>query len=130
MAGFRRFVLTSESALALVAIMLLGSLALWIGVPLGWLWIGSQLQARTESLGVALGTMMVGMVLTIAALLTLLAWLNRVHVELRAARGRDVGGTTALEHTLVASAALAVFAYTVWFFGFSGSSPIPLSIGY
>jgi hypothetical protein len=130
MARVRRLLLTSESALLLIAIMLLGSLALWIGVPVGWLWVGSQLQALTASLEVALGTMMVGMTLTIAALISVLSWLNRRHVELQAARGREVGDTTALEHTLVASAALAVVAYGIWFFGFSGSSPIPLNIGF
>jgi hypothetical protein len=130
MARVRRLLLTSESALLLIAIMLLGSLALWIGVPVGWLWVGSQLQALTASLEVALGTMMVGMTLTIAALVSVLSWLNRRHVELQEARGREVGDTTALEHTLVASATLAVVAYGVWFFGFSGSSPVPLNIGF
>ena len=130
MARVRRLLLTSESALLLIAIMLLGSLALWIGVPVGWLWVGSQLQALTASLEVALGTMMVGMTLTIAALVSLLSWLNRRHVELQEARGREVGDTTVLEHTLVASATLAVVAYGVWFFGFSGSSPVPLNIGF
>jgi heme/copper-type cytochrome/quinol oxidase subunit 2 len=130
MVALRRFLLTSESALLFVAILVLGSLALWIGVPLGWLWVGSKLQALTESLSVAIGTMMLGMVATIAGLIGVLTWLNRRHIEVRAARGREVSGATTLEHTLVASAALAVVAYSVWFFGFSGSSPIPLNIGY
>jgi hypothetical protein len=28
---------------ALIALMPAGSVALWIGIPLGWLWLGSQL---------------------------------------------------------------------------------------
>jgi hypothetical protein len=78
----------------------------------------------------ALGAMMVGMVLTIAALVLLLARLGRAHVELQARRGRAIRGATALERVLVASAAAAVVGFGVWFFGFSGSEPIPLQIGY
>ena len=38
--------------------------------------------------------------------------------------------TTALEHVMVASAVVAVVGFFVWFFGFSGSSPIPLNMSY
>jgi hypothetical protein len=126
----RRTLQASESAALLVAIMFLGSLALWVGVPVGWLWLGSRIQAETGSVGYALLAMMCGMVVTITALSACLSWLNRLHVEVRAARGRDVSGTTALEHVLVASAVLALAVFVVWFFGFSGSEPIPLKISY
>jgi hypothetical protein len=126
----RRVLLASESVAVLVAIMFLGSLALWVGVPVGWLWIGSQVQAQTDSLGYALLVMMIGVAASIAVLVPCLGWLNRLHVELRAARGRDVSGTTALERVLVASALVAATSFFVWFFGFSGSSPIPLRISY
>jgi heme/copper-type cytochrome/quinol oxidase subunit 2 len=125
----RRVLLASENALLLVAMMLLGSLVLWIGVPVGWLWIGSRLEP-VSSLATAVGTMMIGMLLTIAGLVTFLAWLNRKHVELQEARGAYRAETTALELVLVASAAFAVIGFAVWFFGFSGSSPIPFQISY
>jgi uncharacterized membrane protein YbhN (UPF0104 family) len=126
----RRLLVASKTAAVLLAIMLLGSLALWVGVPVAWLWIGSQIQAETDSLGAALGAMMLGMVLSIAALVSLLTWLNGLHIELQAARGREIRGATALEQILVGSAALAVVAFVVWFFGFSGSEPIPFKISY
>jgi hypothetical protein len=126
----RRTLQASESAALLVAIMFLGSLAMWVGVPLGWLWMGSLIQAQTGSVGYALLAMMCGLVITIALLGACLSWLNRLHVEVRAARGRDVSGTTALEHVLVASAAVALAVFLVWFFGYSGSEPIPLKISY
>ena len=109
----------------------MGSLVLWVGVPVAWLWVGSQVQG-SSSMAAALGTMMIGMLLTIAALVTLLAWLNRKHVELQEARGVRLpeNATTALEHVMVASAVVAVIGFFVWFFGFSGSSPMPLNISY
>jgi hypothetical protein len=124
-----RILLASESAVLLVVIMFVGSLVLWIGVPVAWLWIGSQLEP-VSSLATAVGAMMTGMLLTIAGLVAFLGWLNRKHVELQEARGARIGATTALERVLVASAALAVVAFGVWFFGYSGSSPIPMQIGY
>lgn len=129
----RRVLPAVESAALLVVMMFVGSLVLWVGVPVGWLWIGSRLQ-NGSSLAAAVGAMMTGMVLTIVAVLALLGWLNRKHVELLEARGRVAplpeNATTALELVLVASAAVAVVGFVVWFFGFSGSSPIPLNISY
>jgi uncharacterized membrane protein YidH (DUF202 family) len=114
-----------------MAIMFMGSLVLWVGVPVAWLWVGSQLQATT-SMSTVIGTMMIGMLVTIAALVALLGRLNRRHVELQEARGTYLpeNATTALENVMVASAVVAVIGFFVWFFGFSGSSPIPLNLSY
>jgi hypothetical protein len=127
----RRLLPAFESAALLIVIMFTGSLVLWVGVPVAWLWIGSQIQG-SSSMAAAVGTMMIGMLVSIAVLVSGLAWLNRKHVELQEARGLRLppNATTALEHVMVASAVVAVIGFFVWFFGFSGSSPIPLNIGY
>jgi hypothetical protein len=124
-----RLLVAAESASLLVVIMFMGSLVLWVGVPVGWLWVGSQL-VPSSGLATAVGAMMIGMLLTIAGLVTFLAWVNRKHVELQEARGSYGGQATALELVMVASAVIAIFGFFVWFFGFSGSSPIPLNISY
>jgi hypothetical protein len=115
--------------LSLTAMMLVGTLALWVGIPLGWLWIGSQLQAGTGSLSVSLGAMMAGVVVSGSVLAWVLGWLGRKHAEIKELRGQT-DGPTALEQILVLSTAVAVIAFAVWFFGFSGSAPLPLKIGY
>jgi hypothetical protein len=127
----RRLLPAFESAALLVVIMFMGSLVLWVGVPVAWLWVGSQVQG-SSTMAAALGAMMIGMLVTVAALIALLGWLNRKHVELQEARGANLpqDATTALEHVMVASAVVAVVGFFVWFFGFSGSSPIPLNISY
>jgi hypothetical protein len=127
----RRLLPAFASAALLVVIMFMGSLVLWVGVPVAWLWVGSQLQ-ESSSMTTAIGAMMIGMLLTITALVSLLGWLNRRHVELQEARGAALppDATTALEHVMVASAVVAVVGFCVWFFGFSGSSPIPLNMSY
>ena len=128
-ARLHRLVIVGLSPSLLVVIMFAGSLVLWIGVPVGWLWIGSRMEP-SSGLSAAIGAMMIGMLLTIAALVTFLAWVNRKHVELLEARGSFGGTATVLELVLVATAVVAVAGFGVWFFGFSGSSPIPLNISY
>jgi hypothetical protein len=119
-----------SSAAILVVMMFVGSLVLWVGVPLGWLYIGSQVQGATDSIGTALAVMMVGVLASIALIVPLLSWLNRKHVELREARGLESHGQTALEAVLVVSAGFAMIGFGAWFFLFSGSSPIPLNLSY
>jgi hypothetical protein len=119
-----------SSAVLLLAMMFVGSLVLWVGVPLSWLYIGSQVQAATDSVGTAIGVMMLGVLVSIALLVPFLAWLNRKHIEMREARGLESHGQTALEAVLVVSAGFAIVAFGAWFFLFSGSSPIPLNLSY
>jgi uncharacterized membrane protein YbhN (UPF0104 family) len=125
----RRALRASQAAVLLVAMMFLGSLVLWVGVPVAWLWIGSRLQNAT-SLATATGAMMIGMLLSVALLLAVLGSLSRRHTELQERRGVPEGETTVLELVLVSSAVVAVIGFLVWFFGFSGSSPIPLNVSY
>jgi heme/copper-type cytochrome/quinol oxidase subunit 2 len=111
------------SGLLLLLMMLGTGLVLWIGVPLGWLYIGSQVQSKTNSLGTALLAMMVGVVASIVAIVTALGWLNRKHVELREARGLESQGQTALEAVMTVSVVIAVVVFAVWFFLIEGPGP-------
>ena len=119
-----------RSGLLLLLIMLGGSLVLWVGVPLGWLYIGSQVQGRTDSLGAALAVMMLGVGVSIFVLVPCLGWLNRKHSEAREARGLDHHGNTALEGVMTVSAGFAIVGFAIWFFLFSGSSPLPTGLGF
>ncbi len=111
-----------------VLIMFIGSLVLWIGTPLLWLWIGSQIQGATSSLGAALGAMFIGVVITIALLATLLAKLSNVYRGNCLARGLADPGHFVLEGVLVVSAGFTLVAFVVWFFFFAGTSPVPVGI--
>ena len=125
----RNLLRTGGSGILLVAIMLGGGVVMWVGIPLGWLYVGSQVQGSTDSLGTAMMVMMVGVVVSIAVMVALLGWLNRKHAEMRAARGLDDHGATALEGVMTVSAFIAVVGFGVWFFFFSGSSPLPTGLG-
>lgn len=107
-------------AVVILIAMALGSVVLWIGVPVGWLWVGSQVQGATGSVGAALGVAMVGAALSILVIAVTLGWLNNRYLGLAEARGIDTRGTSMLEYVLVVTAGLAVLCFTVWFVLFAG----------
>jgi hypothetical protein len=119
---------TGAGAILVVLIMFIGSLVLWIGTPLAWLWIGSQIQGATASLGAALGVMFIGVVITIALLASLLSKLSNVYRANCQARGHGDPGHVVLEGVLVVSAGFTLAAFIVWFFLFAGASPVPLGL--
>jgi hypothetical protein len=123
---------------ALIALMALGSVALWIAVPIGWLWIGSQLTKSTQA---ALGPYLLvvfGIIVSIIVIAKGLATLNAaysrvagrdvtVRIQLpwmRSMRGeRDAGyPASVLDVIMILSVGSAVIALMVWFFFFAGSS--------
>ncbi len=124
----RQVLRTGAGAVLVVLIMFIGSLVLWIGTPLLWLWVGSQIQGHTESLGAAIGAMFIGVVVTIAAVSSVLVWLSNVYRANRRARGMEDTGHLILEGVLVVSAAITLVGFLVWFFLFAGASPVPLGL--
>lgn len=119
---------TGAGAALVVLIMFIGSLVLWVGTPLLWLWVGSQIQGATDSLGAALLAMFFGVMATITLLAILLSKLSNVYRANCRARGLDDPGHFVLEGVLVVSAGLTVTVFVVWFFFFAGASPIPIGI--
>ena len=119
---------TGVGATLVLLIMFIGSLVLWIGTPLLWLWVGSQVQGATSSLGTALGVSFIGVVATIMLLAAVLAKLSNVYQANRRSRGLEDTGHYVLETVLVISAGITLAAFVVWFFFFAGASPVPVGI--
>jgi len=122
----RELLRTGFGAVLMVLIMFIGSFVLWLGTPLVWLWVGSQVQGATSSLGAAMGVMFVGVVASIAAVAALLSKLSNVYRANCQARGLDDPGHVMLEGVLVVSAAITLVGFVVWFFFFAGAQPLPL----
>jgi hypothetical protein len=124
----RQTLMTGAGAVLVVAIMVIGSIVLWAGTPLAWLWIGSQIQGATQSIGAALAAAFVGVIATILVLASLLARLSDLYRANRVARGRGDPGHVVLESVLVVSAGISLAAFTIWFFLFAGAAPAPIGI--
>jgi hypothetical protein len=122
---------------ALVALMAVGSVVMWIGVPLGLVYLASKLADTPKpSMGPYL-VVILGLPIGMAVVAKGLGALNRAHIRLtgaevdeyrpawtRSMRGeRQVdrrGGV--LDRVMIVSVAVAAVAFAVWFFGFAGSS--------
>jgi hypothetical protein len=120
--------MTGAGGALVVAIMVIGSIVLWAGTPLAWLWIGAQVQGATQSLGTALVAAFAGVIVSILLLASLLARLSDLYRANCVARGLDDPGHVVLESVLVVSAGIALAAFTIWFFLFAGAAPAPVGI--
>src|SRR5688572_15737397 len=119
----RDLVRAGASGLLVLLMMLGAGLVLWVAVPLAWLYIGSQVQGASDSVGLAILVMFVGVAVSIVAIVALLGWLNRKHLQLQEARGHDTHGQTALDAVMTVSVVLAVVAFVIWFFLIEGPGP-------
>jgi hypothetical protein len=119
---------TGTGAVLVVLIMFIGSLGLWVGTPLLWLYVGSQIQGATESVGAALGAMFVGVLVTVTVVASLLARLSDVYRANCVARGNADPGHAVLEGVLVVSAGVTLAAFVIWFFFLAGASPVPIGM--
>ncbi|MDE3130974.1 MAG: hypothetical protein KGL16_07455 [Acidobacteriota bacterium] len=115
-------------ALLAAAIMFIGSLVLWLGTPLLWLWVGSQIQGSTASLGLALLAMAAGVLVTVLLLAGLLSRLSQFHRANAIARGHADPGHQMLEAVMITAAGIAIVVFGVWFLLFAGASPMPLGM--
>ena len=130
------------SAALLILLMAVGSVVLWIGVPLGWIWLASNIVDSSEPSMTPYVMVLVGIPLTMVVVGKGLAQLNRVYGEVtgttptvrvvlpwhRSMRGeRDAGQPrTVLDVVMVCSVAVALVLFGLWFFLFAGSSiPTP-----
>ena len=124
----RALLRNGTGALLVALIMFIGSLVLWVGTPLLWLWVGSQIQGATESLGAALAAMLFGVVFTVTLLASVLAKLSDVYRANCLARGNQDPGHVMLEAVLVISAGLTLTVFVIWFFFLAGATPVPVGI--
>jgi hypothetical protein len=121
--------------LTLLVAMAVGSLALWVAVPLGWIWLASRVTSTNHF--VFLATLaccpvtMVAVLRGLASLHEIYAGLGsrpKAHGRLPPAWRRSLRDEshpqrdrTILDVFLVVSAVIAVVALNIWFFLFSAS---------
>ncbi|MFL5849300.1 MAG: hypothetical protein ACJ76R_10230 [Solirubrobacteraceae bacterium] len=128
----------SPPAVFLVLLMGIGSILMWLGVPLGLVYAASRLaDTSAPTLGPYL-LVFIGLPIGMAIMAKLLGYLDRVHQAytrtgddrpqqapwLRSMRG-ERGSTRprgVLDTVMIVSVGIAVVCFGIWFFGFAGSS--------
>lgn len=91
--------------------MFIIGMTMWVGVPLIWLYLGSQVKAAADSLGLAVVVMGIGALATIVGLVKILGTLNRNWVDEYIELNDRKPQRTPLEPVLVISAILAIAAF-------------------
>ena len=125
-------------AAALIALMAIGSILLWLGIPVGWLYLVSRLVKSSQPsmgpyvlvlVGIPASMVLVGKLLSRLnrtygavtgappAARSQSAWLKSLRAERESSRPR-----TMLDVVMVWSVAVALVCFAVWFFVFAGSS--------
>jgi hypothetical protein len=125
-------------AIFLVLLMGVGSVLMWLGVPVGLIYLASKISSSSNpSLGPYL-LVLVGLPIGMAIVGKCLGWLDRRHQAITGHSGDDRraapwlksmrGERTStrrsgvLDKVMIVSVAVALVIFAVWFFAFSGSS--------
>lgn len=125
-------------AIFLVLLMGVGSVAMWLGVPVGLIYLASKISSSSSpSLGPYL-LVLLGLPIGMAVIGKCLGWLDRRHQAisgyqhddrrpapwLKSMRGERASTRRSgvLDKVMIVSVGVAIVIFAVWFFGFAGSS--------
>lgn len=133
-----RTIATTPVALFLILLMAVGSVFLWIGIPVGWLYIASRMVKTSQPTLGPYALVIFGIPITMVIFGKILFKLDHVYssltgtqseVQFRAPWLKSMRGErntarrlTVLEMTMIISVSIAVTAFGIWFFLFAGSS--------
>jgi hypothetical protein len=125
-------------AALLIALMAIFSVVLWLGIPIGWLYVASRIAKSSQPsmgpyvlvlVGIPASMVVVGKLLSrlnrtygavtgaAPAARTRSAWMKSLRGERDSARPRTI-----LDVVMVWSVAVALVCFAIWFFAFAGSS--------
>ena len=126
------------AAALLIVLMAIGSVVLWLGIPIGWLYLASQLVDSSQPTLGPYVLVIFGIPITMFLFGKMLFTLDRVFERvtgrtsetdfrppwlksMRAERANK-RRLTVLEGVMIVSVSIAVVASGIWFFFFAGSS--------
>ena len=126
------------TALLLIVLMAVGSVVLWLGIPVFWLWLASRVVSTSQPTLGPYVMVLIGIPVSMVIVGKLLTRLNAVygHVTnttptvkvqmpwMKSMRGERESGRprTILDVVMVCSVSVALLLFGVWFFVFAGSS--------
>jgi hypothetical protein len=114
----------ADATLAALVLVLesLVCLTLWGPQPVAWLWVGSQIDYRTDSITLALAVTFFGMIATLMVTLGIATRLDRAWRILRRAAGHDQQ-EGALPRIFAVTAIVALVLFSLWFVIIEGPAP-------
>ena len=97
-------------------------LSLWGPQPIGWMWVGSQIDYATGSLFLGIVSAFVGMVATLFITVALARRVDHAWMLVRRAAGFEQKNG-ALERIFIVTAGIAVVGFAFWFLIIAGPGP-------
>ncbi|HEY2599943.1 MAG TPA: hypothetical protein VGI67_00175 [Thermoleophilaceae bacterium] len=97
-------------------------LSLWGPQPIGWMWIGSQINYETGSVFLGIVSAFFGMVCTLFVTVALAKRVDHAWKLVRRAAGHEQE-RGALERIFIITAGVAVVGFTFWFLIIAGPGP-------
>lgn len=113
-----------QRADGLLAVLILATIALinltfWGPIPIGWLWVGSQVDYLTGSVGVGIVSTFIGLLFTLLAALVIEKRLDHAWILVRRAAGHDQREGV-VPRVFATTAAIGVSIFVAWFFVIHG----------
>ena len=102
------------ASFAVLVIEALGTVLMWVPIPLAWFWIGARVYDLTGSILADGVVVLGGFLATVILVMHLLTRLDLVWVSLRRRAGHEQRDG-ALNQVVVASATFGIIGFWVWF---------------
>jgi hypothetical protein len=106
----------------ILLLMVLVAASFWGPIPMGWLWIGAQIQFHTGSVFWAIFIAFLGMILTLIGGLAVMKRLDHFWILVRRAAGHDQRKGV-IGPVFAVAAIIGVTAFTIWLLFIAGLSP-------
>jgi hypothetical protein len=112
------------ACIALIVVEALGSVLMWLPIPLAWMWIGARVYDVTGSLATDMGVAFFGFLGCTILTMRALTRIDRAWIALRRRAGHDQR-QGALTWVVVVSATLGIVGFYVWYYVLSKAFILP-----
>ena len=109
---------------ALLAVEAVGSMLMWLPIPVAWMWVGARVYDLTGSLATDMGVAFFGFLATTILTMKALARIDTAWVSVRRRAGHDQR-QGALTYVVVASATVGIVGFYVWYYVLSKAFILP-----
>ena len=131
------------ASVTLIALMAAGSILLWVGLPLGWVLLASQVASPSQPTFTPLAIVLIGSPISMIIVARLLKRLDQIHEQITGAADKparphrmpwnrslrdareETHGRSVLDVVMVVSVGAACVAAGIWFVFFAGTN-VPL----
>jgi len=120
--GAARRRLDRTLAFAIAVLMVVVNLLFWGPLPAAWLWVGAQVNYRTNSISLGIFVAFVGMLLTLMGALAVLKRLDHAWVLVRRAAGYDQRKGI-IGPVFATTVVVGTVCFTIWLVFIAGLGP-------